>query len=103
MPPRPLMTVELTPTARKDLLGLPEPLKRAALKALKTIRSLDQVGLQVHQGLNFEKLGGLVEPSTGKQLWSFRFGKSARAICTLEGGSLVLVATYEPDHGKAYR
>lgn len=103
MPPRPLMTVDLTPTARRDLLGLQEPLRRAALKALRIIRSLDQVGLQAHKGLNFEPLSGLVDPNTGKQLWSFRFGKGARAICTLEGGSLVVVATFESDHSKAYR
>jgi len=40
---------------------------------------------------------------TGKQLWSFRFGGGARALCILEADSLVIVATFEPDHSKAHR
>ena len=101
--PRPLMAVRLTEVARADLRAMQPPQKRAALKAVATIRSLDRLGLQAHPGLNFEKLGGLVEPSTGKQLWSFRFGKGPRAICTLEEGVLVVVATFVTDHDKAYR
>ena len=101
--PRPLMAVHLTEGAKADLVAMQSPQKRAALKAVATIRSLDRMGLQAHPGLNFEKLGGLVEPNTGKQLWSFRFGMGARAICTLDGGSLVVVATFQPDHDKAYR
>jgi hypothetical protein len=97
------MAVRLTEGARSDLVAMQAPQKRAALKAVKTIRSLDRIGLQTHPGLNFEKLAGLIEPRTGQQLYSFRFGKAARAICTLEGGSLVVVATFESDHDKAYR
>lgn len=103
MPPRPLMTIVLTPTAREDLTRLQEAQKRAALKALQTIQSLDWVGLWAHNGLNFEKLSGLIEPTTASQLYSFRFGKAARAICTIEDDSVVLVATFHTDHDKAYR
>lgn len=101
--PRPLMAVHLTESAKADLVAMQVPQKRAALKAVAIIRSLDRVGLQSHPGLNFEKLSGLVEPNTGQQLWSFRFGKGARAICTVDGGVLVVVATFQTDHDKAYR
>ena len=42
-------------------------------------------------------------PATGKQLWSFRFGGGARALCVMEAHSVAVVAAFEPDHSKAYR
>ena len=77
--------------------------RKAALKALRILGNLDMVGLRSHTGLNWEKLEGLKDRTTGKQLWSFRFGRGARALCIQEQHSVIVVATFEPDHGKAYR
>ena len=77
--------------------------RKAALKALRIIGGLDLIGLRSHSGLNWEKLEGLRDRATGKQLWSFRFGRGARALCILEQHSVIIVAAFEPDHSKAYR
>jgi len=100
---RPTITVHLRPQAEADLVGLERENMRAALKALRIITSLDLVGLSRYAGLNWEKLEGLTDQATGKQLWSFRFGAGARALCVLEANSVIIVATFEPDHSKAYR
>ncbi|HJV21770.1 MAG TPA: hypothetical protein VJ570_03685 [Holophagaceae bacterium] len=73
------------------------------MKAVKIIRALDLVGLHAHPGLNFEKLVNLIDPVSKQPLYSFRFGKGHRAICTLETGPLVVVGMFIADHGKAYR
>jgi hypothetical protein len=93
----------LRPRAVEDLARLPLEKRKAALKALRILCGLDMVGLCRHAGLNWERLEGLKDKVTGEQLWSFRFGAGARALCILEGNSLIIVATFEPDHSKAYR
>lgn len=100
---RPTITLHLRPQAETDLAGLERDNRKAALKALRIITSLDLVGLGRHAGLNWEKLEGLTDQATGKQLWSFRFGGGARALCVMEAHSVAVVAAFEPDHSKAYR
>jgi hypothetical protein len=100
---RPNITCQLRPKAVEDLAGLSLDKRKAALKALRILGSLDMVGLRQHVGLNWEPLEGLKDKVTGQQLWSFRFGIGARALCILEANSLIIVATFEPDHTKAYR
>ena len=100
---RPAVTLQLRPQAQADLAGLERENQKATLKAMRIITGLDLVGLGRHAGLSWEKLEGLSDQVTGKQLWSFRFGAGARALCVLEANSLIVVATFEPDHAKAYR
>ena len=102
-PTRPTITLDLRPKALDDLAGLQLDERKAALKAMRIIRSLDRVALGRHAGLNWESLDPLTERVTGKTLWSFRFGGGARALCIQEPQSVIVVVTFEPDHSKAYR
>jgi hypothetical protein len=69
------------------------PIRKAAAKTVQLLQSLDLVQLWSHSGLNFEKLHGMIEPSTGQQLFSLRITGSARAItCLLNGPTIVLIS-----------
>jgi len=79
------------------------PVRKAAAKILQLLQSLDLPQLWTHPGLNFEKLHGMVEPTTGQQLYSLRVTGSVRAItCLLKGPTLILVSLHI-QHDKAYR
>lgn len=79
------------------------PVRKAAAKALPLLQSLTIQELWRHPGLNFEKLHGMTEPTTGEQLYSLRITGSVRAIaCLVEGPTIVLV-TLHGQHDKAYR
>lgn len=79
------------------------PVRKAAAKMLVLLQSLDLPDLWKHPGLNFEKLHGIIEPTTGRQLYSLRVTGSSRAIaCLLNGPTLVLVSLHV-QHDKAYR
>jgi hypothetical protein len=79
------------------------PVRKAAAKMLQLLQSLDLSQLWTHPGLNFEKLHGMVEPTTGQQLYSLRVTGSVRAItCLLKGPTIVLVSLHT-QHDKAYR
>ena len=79
------------------------PVRKAAAKMLVLLQSLDLPELWKHPGLNFEKLHGMIEPTTGRQLYSLRVTSSSRAIaCLLNGPTLVLVSLHVR-HDKAYR
>ncbi len=79
------------------------PVRKAAAKMLSQLQSLDLPDLWKHPGLNFEKLHGMIEPSSGQQLYSLRVTGSARAIaCLMKGPTLVLVSLHV-HHDKAYR
>jgi hypothetical protein len=79
------------------------PVRKAAAKMLQLLHSLDLSQLWTHPGLNFEKLHGMVEPTTGQQLFSLRVSGSVRAItCLLKGPTIVLVSLHT-QHDKAYR
>lgn len=79
------------------------PVRKAAAKMLQTLQAIDLPQLWTHPGLNFEKLHGMIEPSTGLQLYSLRVTGSVRAItCLLNGPTIVLVSLHT-QHDKAYR
>lgn len=79
------------------------PVRKAAAKMLVLLQALDLPELWKHPGLNFEKLHGMIEPTTGHQLYSLRVIGSSRAItCLLSGPTLVLVNLHV-QHDKAYR
>ena len=79
------------------------PVRKAAAKMLILLQALELPQLWNHPGLNFEKLHGMIEPSTGQQLFSLRVTGSARAItCLLTGPAIVLISLHI-QHDKAYR
>ena len=79
------------------------PVRKAAAKMLHLLQSLTLQQVWRHQGLNFEKLHGMIEPSSGEQLYSLRVTGSARAItCLVKGPTIVLVSLHV-QHDKAYR
>jgi len=79
------------------------PTRKAAAKMLQLLHALDLPQLWGHPGLNFEKLHGMIEPSSGEQLYSLRVGGSARAIVCLHQGPTLVLVTLHVQHDKAYR
>lgn len=97
------MKIEIRPAFDEAVMGVELPLRKAAAKMLTQLQSLTIQQLWSHPGLNFEKLHGMIEPTTGEQLYSLRVTGSARAItCLLRGPTIVLVSLHV-QHDKAYR
>lgn len=105
MPPiQDRIIIMLRPNAKDDLAGIQYgATRKAAFKAFALIRGMTLVQLRAHPGLAFEKLQNLADPGTGKDLWSFRITKKARALCVMEPGPTLVIVLIEPDHDKAYR
>ena len=97
------MRVEIRPAFDEAVMTSELPVRKAAAKMLILLQSLELPQLWNHPGLNFEKLHGMIEPSTGQQLFSLRVTGSARAItCLLNGPTIVLISLHT-QHDKAYR
>lgn len=97
------MKIEIRPAFDEAVMKAELPVRKAAAKMLAQLQSLTLHQLWSHPGINFEKLHGMIEPSTGEQLYSLRVTGSARAItCLLKGPTIVLVSLHV-QHGKAYR
>ena len=97
------MRVEIRPAFDEAVMASELPIRKAAAKMVALLQSLDLIQLRSHVGLNFEKLQGMVEPFTNRQLYSLRVTGSARAItCLLKGPTIVLI-TLHVQHDKAYR
>ena len=97
------MKIEVRPSFDEAVMAAELPVRKAAAKMLLTLQQIDLHQLWIHSGLNFEKLHGMIEPTTGEQLYSIRITGSARAItCLLRGPTIVLVALHI-QHDKAYR
>lgn len=97
------MRIEIRPAFDEAVMAAELPLRKAAAKMLMQLKSLTLQQLWSHPGLNFEKLHGMIEPSTGEQLYSLRVSGSARAItCLVKGPAIVLISLYV-QHDKAYR
>jgi len=95
--------IEIRPAFDEAVMAAEFPVRKAAAKILQLLQSLDLPQLWTHPGLNFEKLHGMVEPTTGQQLYSLRVTGSVRAItCLLKGPTLILVSLHI-QHDKAYR
>lgn len=96
------MRIEIRPAFDEAVMSAELPIRKAAAKMLGLLQELDLTQLWNHPGLNFEKLHAMIEPSTGRQLYSLRVTGSARAIaCLLNGPTIVLVALHI-QHDKAY-
>lgn len=97
------MRIEIRPSFDEAVMAAELPVRKAAAKMLQTLQQIDLHQLWNHTGLNFEKLHGMIEPTTGDQLYSLRVTGSARAItCLLKGPTIVLV-TLHVQHDKAYK
>ncbi|MDD2307952.1 MAG: hypothetical protein PHH91_00025 [Desulfuromonadaceae bacterium] len=97
------MRIEVRPAFDAAVMAAELPLRKAAAKMLSLLQALDLLQLRNHPGFNFEKLHGMIEPSTGLQLYSLRVTGTARAIvCLLNGPTIVLVSLHT-QHDKAYR
>ena len=97
------MRIEIRPAFDEAVMAAELPLRKAAAKMLMQLKSLTLQQLWSHPGLNFEKLHGMIEPSTGEQLYSLRVTGSARAItCLVKGPAIVLISLHV-QHDKAYR
>jgi hypothetical protein len=95
--------IEIRPAFDEAVMAAELPVRKAAAKMLLTLQAIDLQQLWSHSGLHFEKLHGMIEPTTGEQLYSIRVTGSARAItCLLQGPTIVLVALHI-QHDKAYR
>lgn len=90
------MKIDIRPKFDEAVMASDLPTRKAAAKTLKLLQSFTDISqLWNHHGLNFEKLHGFIEPTTGEQLYSIRITQSARAItCLLNGPTLVLISLH---------
>jgi len=98
------MRIEIRPRFDEEVMDSELPVRKAVAKIVRLLQGMTDISqLWNHQGLNFEKLHGFIDPETGDQLYSIRITQSARALtCLLKGPTIVLVSLH-PDHDKAYR
>lgn len=97
------MRVEIRPAFEEAVMAAELPVRKAAAKMLLTLQSLDLPQLWSHPGFNFEKLHGMIEPSSGEQLYSLRVTGSARAIICLRQGPTIVLVYLHTQHDRAYR
>jgi hypothetical protein len=97
------MQVEIRPAFDDAVMAAALPIRKAAAKMLQLLHALDLPQIWSHPGLNFEKLHGMIEPTSGEQLYSLRVSGSARAIVCLRQGPTLVLVTLHVQHDKAYR
>jgi hypothetical protein len=61
------MRVEIRPAFDEAVMAAALPTRKAAAKMLQPLQALDLPQLWSHTGLNFEKLQGMIEPSSEEQ------------------------------------
>ena len=97
------MKIDIRPAFDEAVMKAQLPVRKAAANMLTQLQALTLQQLWSHPGLNFEKLHGMIEPTTGEQLYSLRVTGSTRAItCLLKDPTIVLVSLHV-QHDKAYR
>jgi hypothetical protein len=95
--------IEIRPAFDEAVMAAELPVRKAAAKMLTQLQSLSLQQLWSHPGLNFEKLHGMIEPSTGEQLYSLRVTGSARAVTFLVKGPAIVLISLHVQHDKTYR
>jgi hypothetical protein len=95
--------IEIRPAFDEAVMAAELPVRKAAAKMLQLLQALDLPQLWTHPGLNFEKLHGMIEPTTGQQLYSLRVTGSVRAITCLVNGPTIVLVSLHTQHDKAYR
>ena len=103
MPKGGRVKIEIRPAFDEAVMAAELPVRKAAAKILRLLSSLDLPQLWAHPGLNFEKLHGMIEPTSGEQLYSLRVTGSARAITCLRKGPTIVLVSLHVQHDKAYR
>lgn len=97
------MKVEVRPAFDEAVMSAELPVRKAVVKLLVKLQSLDLPHLWADTGLHFEKLVGMIESPSGLQMYSMRVTGSARAVsCLITGPTIVLVSLHV-QHDKAYR
>jgi hypothetical protein len=97
------MRVEIRPAFDEAVMAAELHVRKAAVKMLQLLYTLDLPQLWNHTGLNFEKLHGMLEPINGEQLYSLRVGGSSLAIACLRQGPTLVLVSLHVQHDKAYR
>ena len=97
------MRIEIRPAFDEAVVAAELPVRKAAAKMLQLLQVLDLPQLWTHPGLNFEKLHGMIEPTTGHQLYSLRVTGSVRAITCLVNGPTIVLISLHTRHDTAYR
>lgn len=95
------MKLEIRPAFVVSALEQSQPVRKGVAKMLNIASTLSMGELLKHEGVHLEKLPGLMTRD-GRQQYSLRATRAARAIAIVEGDTLVLLYV-EPDHDKAYR
>jgi hypothetical protein len=95
--------IEIRAAFDEAVMAAELPLRKAAAKMLILLQALNLEEIGKHPGLNFEKLHGMIEPTTGQQLYSLRLGTAARAIACLQKGPTLVLISLHVQHDKAYR
>ena len=95
--------IEIRPAFDEAVIAAELPVRKAASKMLKQLQSLTLNQLWSHSGFNFEKLHGMIEPTTGEQLYSLRVSGSVRAVTCLLKGPVIVLVSLHVQHDKAYR
>ncbi len=97
------MKIEIRPAFDETVIAAELPIRKAAAKMLKQLQALDLNELWGHPGLNFEKLHGMIEPTTGEQLYSLRVTGSVRVVSYLLKGPVIVLVSLHVQHDTAYR
>ena len=103
MPKGGRVKIKIRPAFDEAVIAAELPIRKAAAKMLLLLSSLDLHQLWAHPGLNFEKLHGMIEPTSGEQLYSLRVTGSARVITSLSEGPTIVLISLHVQHNKAYR
>lgn len=98
------MRIEIRPKFDEEVINSEFPIRKAVAKTVKLIQGFtDITQLWKHQGLNFEKIHGFIDPETGEQLYSIRITQSARAMTCLLNGPTIVLVSLDTEHDKVYR
>jgi len=95
--------IEVRPAFDETVMASEPSVRKAAVKMLQLLQVLDLPQLRSHPGLNFEKLHGMIEPTTREQLYSLRVNGAVRAIACLCSGPVLVLVSLHVQHDKAYR
>jgi hypothetical protein len=93
----------MRPAFDEAVMSAELPIRKPAANMLGLLLELDLPQLRNLPGLNFEKLHAMVEPSTGRQLYSLRVTGSSRAIICLLNGPTIVLVTLHIRHDRVYR
>jgi hypothetical protein len=94
------MKLEIKPTFLESAMLQELPVRKGVLKLIEVAGMLTMGELLQHQGVHLEKLMNLQGPD-GSPLYSLRVTRSARAMASVDGETLILRYVV-PDHDKAY-